>query len=421
MKEDLLQFIWRYQLYNRNALATASGEELQIIHPGNWNKTDAGPDFENARIKIGRTEWAGHIELHVNSSDWQRHGHQGDRAYRNVILHVVFNDDGNGPPIPTLELQPRIKHLLIQNYEDLRQSLRDIPCAAQIDQINALTWVNWKSRLLAERLEVKTERIRARLIDTNYNWNQVFYEFLGYNFGLSKNGEAFLEITRRLPLNTLLKHKNNILQMEALLFGTAGFLEKKHSDTYPKLLRKEFLFLRKKYKLAPISPVLWRFATMRPAAFPTIRLAQFVQVLFQSESLFGDLLYIHDVTAIKERFAYPASEYWDTHYTFDNEKSNRPKRIGATTVENILINTIIPFKFLYGQRKQDQNLIQKSLQLLETIRPEKKSITKRWQALGISIEHAFDSQALIYLRKQYCAQFRCLHCQVGVQLLKQTT
>ena len=160
---------------------------------------------------------------------------------------------------------------------------------------------------------------------------------------------------------------------------------------------------------------------MRPAAFPTIRLAQFVQVLFQSESLFGDLLYIHDFTAIKERFAYPASEYWNTHYTFDNEKSNQPKRIGATTVENILINTIIPFKFLYGQRKQDHNLIQKSLQLLETIKPEKNSITKDWQALGIPIEHAFDSQALIYLRKQYCAHFRCLHCQVGVGLLKQTT
>jgi hypothetical protein len=422
MNEAFLQFIWKHRLFHSKGLKTKDGSSIQIIHPGQQN-FDAGPDFFNARIKVGETTWAGNVEVHPKASDWFRHKHEQDAAYNNVVLHVVKENDmevrnSQGEVVEVLELAYPIH--LEANYKQLLQSNQWIACAARFHEADPMALQIWLHGLMVERLQQKTEGIIEQLKQNNNDWNETFYQFLARNFGFKTNAAPFELLSRALPLNILAKHKNNLFQLEALLFGTAGLLnDQLLGDDYFLALRKEFGFLYKKYNLKPIESHLWKFLRLRPVNFPTVRLAQFAALIHQSSALFSTLVGEEDLGNIQKLFNVQASEYWETHYRFNKTSAKKKKKLGASAFQNIIINTVVPFLFVYGDYHNQQHLKDKALAFLEKTPAEKNSILTNWKKLGVSVRSAFDSQALIQLKNCYCTPKHCLNCHLGTKLIGQ--
>ncbi|WP_374949490.1 DUF2851 family protein [Mucilaginibacter sp.] len=422
--EDFLHYVWKFRLFDRLDLRTTEGEELQVYSAGLHN-SHAGADFQNARIRIGNTTWAGNAELHLSSSDWQRHGHSTDNAYDSVILHIVYRDDlplyrNNGKRVPTLELKDRINPDLFNRYHNLVFGAQTIiPCEANIATVDGLTMRNWLTRILVERLEKRSEAVIAALAQNRGDWEETFYQFLAANFGFKTNALPFELMAKSLPQNILAKHKNNSMQIEALIFGQAGFLNEDFTDEYPQKLKSEYQFLQKKFNLAPVETHLWKFLRMRPQNFPTIRLAQFAGLVVQSNHLFSKILETKDVKALRELFSnININPYWDTHYRFDRESKPAGKHFGAASVDTILLNTVALFLFSYGKHLQQQYYISRSLKLLENIPGEQNSVTTDFVNLGLDIKSAFESQALLELRNNYCNYKKCLQCGFGIKILK---
>jgi hypothetical protein len=421
MREEILQYIWKFQYYNNKSLLCTNGDRISVIHPGTHNYNQ-GPDFTEARIKINDTLWAGNVELHINSSHWNLHKHSADNNYSNIILHVVWDHDteikdANGTDLPTLELQSRVSKLLLEKYRQLMETPQFIPCEKLEINISGLALTGWKQRLAAERLLLKSENIFEILQQTNFHWEETFWWLITANFGLKVNSETFKKIAQSLPLPLLAKHKNSIIQIEAFLFGQAGLLEKDFEEKYPAMLKKEYEFYRKKYKLQPVDGGL-HFLRMRPANFPTIRLAQLAMLIHNSEHLFSKIKETALVKELKEMFAVEANDYWHYHYIFDEESDFKIKRLGKQMIENILINTVVPIVFCYGLHHNDEYYKEKAIKWLEEIQPEKNDITKGFENLGYSNKSAFDSQAFIQLKNHYCNNKLCLECVIGNSLLK---
>ena len=424
MKEDLLQYIWQFQYFNNSELLTSSGEMIQIIKTGTHN-TNQGADFLDAKIKIGKTTWAGNVELHINSSDWNVHNHSADSNFNNVILHVVWNSnatikDIHNNDLPTLELKNRVSKLLLERYKMLMESSQFIPCESQLQQVNELTVTNWKQRLVAERLIAKSGNILAILKETNFHWEETFWWLTAANFGLKVNSDLFQRIAKLLPVSILAKHKNRIQQVEALLFGTAGLLNSIFSEKYPQMLQKEFSFYQKKYKLKSIDGEI-SFLRMRPSNFPTIRLAQLAMLIHESEHLFSKIKDASSLKEVKKMLEVSANDYWHYHYVFDETSDYKVKTLGKQMIDNIIINTIIPVLFAYGLHYNEQLYKDKAIKWLEEISAEKNSITKGFENLKFSNENAFDSQSFIQLKNEYCNKKLCLHCAIGNSLLKRSS
>jgi len=422
--EDFLHYVWKFRLFDRADLRTNDGEELEVFSAGMHN-SDSGPDFENARIRIGETVWAGNVEVHLASSDWNKHGHTTDNAYENVVLHVVYRDDvplilPNGRRVPTLELQNRIPDELYSRYHKLifgEQSI--IPCEASIGSVDSLTLHNWLTRVLVERLEKKSAAVTSALNVNRGDWEETFYQFLAANFGFKTNAVPFELLARSLPQNILAKHKNNPMQIDALVFGQAGFLGEAFKDEYPLKLKEEYSFLQKKYKLIPVEKHLWKYMRLRPANFPDIRLAQFAALIVRSNHLFSKILEIKDVKALKALFSeVKVNPYWDDHYRFDKISSSSSKNMGEASVDILLLNTIALFLFSYGKSQQLQPFINRSLKLLEHLPCENNKIVTDFCNLGVKIKTAFESQALTELKNNYCSYKRCLQCGIGNKILK---
>jgi len=412
MKEALLHYIWQFGKYNQANLKTFEGETLTVINTGFPNH-HAGPDFSQARIKIGDTEWAGNVEIHVKTSDWYAHGHETDQNYESVILHVVWEHDKDSFHLPTLELKDLVSNILLQRYGQLMLSQQFVPCAVHLPELNEFNWMNWKERLLAERLEDKAARISKSLAVNQNHWQQSFYEQLAYSFGLKTNEHAFEELAKRVPLKLIGKHRSKPTQIEAMLFGTASLLPEYGELEYSKRLRYEYGFLRDKYKLKPMKKPMWNFGRVRPASLPTLRIAQFATLITQSNALFSKVM---EPLTVKELYTYfdtTHSSFWETHYTFDKPSAKKIKPLGKQKIKQILINTVAPFQFLYGKHRANEVLISHSLQLLRELSPEKNRITEQWSQHGITNKTAFDSQALIHLYNDYCMEKQCLSCRVG--------
>ena len=423
MKEDLLQYIWKFQYFNSSELSTLSGESIQIIHPGTHNKNQ-GPDFAGAKIKINQTLWAGNVELHINSSDWNLHNHTIDLNFSNIILHVVWNQDTvikdrNGNDLPTFELKNRVSKLLLEKYRALMETSHFIPCESQVRQVNELTLTNWKQRLVAERLIAKSGKILSMLSETNFHWEETFWWLIAANFGLTVNSDFFQRIAKTLPVAILAKHKNRIIQVEALLFGQAGLLKPQFVEKYPLMLQKEYSFYQKKYNLNPLNGELF-FLRMRPANFPTIRLAQLSMLIYESEHLFSKIKNASSLKEVKRLLDVKANDYWHYHYIFDQESAYKEKALGGQMINNIVINTIVPVLFAYGIHHNEQVYKAKAIQWLEDLAAEKNMITKGFEDLDFSNKSAFDSQALIQLKNEYCNKRLCLDCAIGNSLLKRS-
>ena len=417
MTERLLQYIWQFQYFSNTQLLTADGEDLQIIYPGLLN-SNQGPDFLEAKIIVGQTVWAGNIELHLASSDWHTHKHSADKNYNNIILHVVWeNDTDAGLSFPVLELQNRVSKFLLKRYDELMNATGFIPCEKSIQQVDLLTWKSWKDRLLAERLQNKAAVIFNHLDANNQHWEETFWWLIANNFGIKVNSDAFEKIARSLPVSILAKHKNQIHQLEALLFGQAGLLENNFADDYPAMLKKEYRFYKAKYKLQPIQAPLF-FLRMRPANFPTVRLAQLAMLINKSTHLFSAVKESHSLNEVKNLLNVTANDYWHYHYIFDEETVYKEKNTGTQMINNLLINTIIPIVFAYGLYNREEAFKNKALQWMEQIAAEKNSITNSFAALHIENKNALDSQALIQLKNEYCNKKRCIECAIGNRILK---
>jgi hypothetical protein len=419
MTERLLQFIWRLQYFDKRELTTLAGEPLRILAPGEYN-SNQGPDFQQARIRIRQTTWAGNVELHLKTSDWNKHRHQHDQHYENVILHVVWQHDAFCNNTPVLELESRISKLLLRRYDELMNSSSFIPCEKMIHTIPELTWKSWKDRLLAERLLRKADRVKQLLQENHTNWEETFWWLLARGFGTPVNAEAFEAMARSVPLSLLAKHKNQLVTLEALLLGQAGLLEDEYTDEYPRLLQREYQFYRKKYRLRP-SAVPVFFLRMRPPNFPTVRLAQLAALVKGSSHLFTRVKEAGSVEQVRDWLSVTANDYWHTHYSFETSVPFKPKKPGAAFVDTLIINTISPVLFAYGDYHREQACKNKALLWLEQTAPEQNYLTRGFKQLGVENLNAFDSQALIELKNEYCNKKRCLDCGVGSDLLKRTS
>ncbi len=421
MNEKLLQFIWQFQYFNKNELTTANGEQLVILKHGSLNDNQ-GPDFADASVKIDNIILAGNIEIHIKSSDWHRHNHTGDGHYKNIILHVVWENDvqindNNGRQIPTLVLQDRIAKVLLERYTMMMAS-PVILCQQQtLPALSELGWTSWKERLVAERLTRKATKVLAYLEQTKQHWEEVFWWLLAANFGMKVNSELFEQVAQSISVNILAKHKNQIHQLEALLLGQANLLEDDFEDDYAILLQKEYAFLQKKYKLQRIT-IQPDYLRMRPANFPAIRLAQLAMLIKQSTHLFVHVKELESVKELKLLFAVTANDYWHYHYRFDDAQAYQPKRLGNSTVDNIIINTIVPILFAYGSFTQQEKYKHKAIQWLTQTKNEVNNIISDWKEYGQQNLTAFDSQAFIELTNNYCINKRCLECAVGNKILK---
>jgi hypothetical protein len=421
MSESILHYIWQHKLFSTVDLKTTDNELVEIISIGQHN-TDAGPDFFNAKIKIGDTLWAGNVEIHKNSSDWNKHKHHENEAYNSVVLHVVEKADieifrKNGKKIPQLELI--IPKHIAQNYTDLLADKKWIACADRIVEVPQIFIETWKNALLTERLEQKTEVINALLKENENHWEESFYIVLARNFGFGTNSQAFEELAKSLPLNVLAKHKNDLFQLESLFFGQADLLPKTPSDDYTKNLIKEYAFLKAKYGLQKkLDLSRWKLLRLRPDNFPHIRIAQFASLIHSSSKLFSKIIETPEIEYLRTLFACEVSDYWKTHYTFSSEKSTeRTKKLGKQSVDTILINTVVPFLFAYASQKDNADLKEKAEKLLEKIPAERNSIITNWKNIGINCRSAYDSQALLQLKKMYCDEKKCIRCRIGHKVL----
>lgn len=420
MKEEFLQFIWRHGLYRKDRLETTDGEPVEIISPGQSNH-DSGPDFFNARIRIGHTAWAGNIEIHQKSSHWYQHRHDSDAAYDNVILHVVEQHDKTvqvkSHQLPTLILG--YEDEILNNYESLLKSKTWIACQERLPEVDPFILRFWFSSLMIERLESKTVEIVKMLEQNHNNWNETFYQLLARNFGMKTNALPFELLAKSLPLSILSKHKNDILQTEALLFGQSGLLnETLLGDDYFLSLRKEYSFLYKKYHLSGIESHLWKFMRLRPINFPTVRIAQLAMLIHHSSALFSHILETEDPDQLRQLFMVTASHYWNTHYRFNKLSGvNRPKALGDTAFNNLVINTIVPMLFVWGDQHLDQGMKDRALLLLEKMDAEQNHIIRKWNESGIVARTAFESQALLQLKNNYCDHKKCLSCQLGARII----
>ena len=420
MRERLLQFIWQHQHFDKQELTTIDGEPLHILNQGVFN-THQGPDFKSAMVKINGTTWAGNVELHTNSSDWDLHKHSSDKNYDNIILHVVWCHDkeienGAGFRLATLELQSRVSKLLLQKFSDLMQNVSFIPCENQIAEITNLVMQGWLQRLNVERLEQRSKVILELFHQSNNHWEETLWISIAKNFGLPVNSEGFEKIARSIPLNILVKHKDHVIQLEALLFGQAGLLDQSFNEKYPAMLRKEYLFYQKKYGLEKIDQELY-FLRMRPSNFPSIRLAQLAMLIHLSSHLFMQLIECSSIKEVRQLLEVSANDYWHYHYSFNTVGAFKEKHLGTGMINSILINTVIPVLFAYGLLHDEHSYKDRALQWLEEIASEKNSITRGFERIGLKNRNAADSQALIQLKKSYCNKKRCLDCAVGCAVL----
>ncbi len=424
MKEEFLHYLWKYRLYDPEKLSDGNGNKISVILPGEYNR-DSGPDFFNARISVEDTIWAGNIEIHTRSSHFDSHGHQNDPVFDNVILHVVGENDRKvfntrGEEVLTAEIS--FDPALYERYILLVNNPRTIACQDEIGKVDPVLVRHWLNSLVIERLQNKSDLICRILRETGNDWEETFYRLLARYFGFRINREPFEMLSAALPFRIIRKHTDNLFQIEALLFGTAGMLEEglfKEAlyDKYYTDLIKEYKILSAKYSLQPVHGWLWKFSRLRPVNFPTIRISQLAAMLAVTGGLFSMVLEAEEVTQLEDVFEVKASSYWDDHFVFGKKSRKVVKNTGSQATLIFLVNAVIPVLYVYGKSRDSGGTCEKALTFLEDMPTEENIIVDEWKEAGITAESAFYSQALIQLRNEYCKKRRCLECRIGSKLV----
>lgn len=422
LKEDLLHYIWKYKKFDTHNLHTDGGSPLQILKTGQVN-LGSGPDFFNALIEIEHQKWAGNIEIHLRSSDWYLHRYETDSSYDNVILHVVWENDAqifrkDHSTIPTLELKGIVPVELTDRYTELLNTPKQfINCEKDFAEVDELIKLHWFESLYFERLERKTLDITGLLNRLAQDWEAVLYILLFKYFGLKVNGDTFEHLAKELDFAIVRKNRSDLQSLEALFFGQAGLLEADCEDSYFLGLKEAYKYLVHKHQL---QSNLWakpHFFRLRPPNFPTIRLSQLAKLFTGRTHLFDSILEAKTMEDYYRLFRFPASEYWESHYTFGKISKNSKKTISKNFVDLLVINVVIPLRFAYLQSigKTENDFL---LKLIQTIEPEHNSITKNFDLLQKINSNALISQSLIQLKNEYCTPNKCLNCEIGAFLLK---
>ena len=428
--EKLLHYVWKHRLYDSAGLSTTNGREVEVIDPGLHN-TNAGPDFFNAKVKLGGTLWVGNVEIHDRASDWNAHGHNRDAAYNSVVLHVVGNADAqaadsHGRLVPQMVLA--VPAYVARNYSELLATDTYPPCYRIIPSLPPMTVTSWLAALQAERLEQKTEAISRRAGMKAGAWEEAYFATLARNFGFGINGDAFEAWAMNVPLGAAAHHRDDPFQVEALFMGQAGLLQDeaispRHrteaaADGYLQRLRAEYAYLARKFGLSPIDCKLWRFLRLRPQNFPHIRIAQMATLYHEGRTGLSLLLECRSIDDVRQLLATHVSAYWETHYTFGSESARNPKRLSGQSLNLLAINTAIPMLFAYGRHTMDESLCERAFELLDSLKPETNSIIRTWGECGLKARTAGDSQALLQLKLAYCDRRDCLRCRFGYEYLK---
>lgn len=416
-----MQYVWKHRLWRSEDMVTNTGKKVRVVDPGLLN-TDAGPDFFNAKIEIDGHMWVGNVEMHYRATDWKRHHHDSDKAYDSVILHVVAKDDApvhrtNGELIPqlVLEVSPQFN----ADYASLVGATIEVPCATKIKQVPHLTIVEWVEGLAFERLHGKVERIHQLLDSFNGSWEDVCYVTLARNFGFGINNDAFERLARRTPLRLLGKHSDSVLQIEALLFGQAGMLDaqKPGMDSYYNQLCTEYAFLSNKFQLTPMEKESWKLFRIRPQNFPYRRIAMLAQFIEGGFRMMNRILETEGEKEMRALFEMELSGYWTKHYTFGKPNERATATLSRSSTDIILINTVAPLLYAYGELTGNYEMTDKAIKLLEDLRAESNSIVSHFVAYGIDCPDALTSQALVQLKREYCDARKCIYCKIGHHLL----
>ncbi len=418
--EELMQYVWQHRLWPTGDMKTVTGERIEVLDPGILNR-DAGPDFFNAKLNIGGQHWAGNVEIHVRASDWHRHGHDTDKAYDSVVLHVVWANDAqitrpDGKVIPQMVMQPDPN--FSKSYHELvNNPLLELPCSQDLPKIPPLYITDWITALAHERLFTKTDRIMAHLKHYNGNWSEVAYVTLSRALGFSTNSEPFEMLALSTPLKAMLHHSDSLTAIEAILFGQAGLLEGQPVDEYHQQLQQEYAFYVAKYGLHRNQHIYWKMARMRPQNFPHRRIAALAMMIYQGFKLGGTLLGVETEAQGRELFDFPLTGYWARHYHFHPTTAPTVKAFSFSSVTVLLINVVVPLLYAYGDAMGDAKRQERAIELLQSLKPESNSIVELYRRGGLVANSAFDSQALIQLRRNYCQQRKCLFCRIGHKLL----
>ena len=415
MKEEFIYYLWENRLLDLE-LKTTDGEEISVLSVGNRN-FNSGADYVNARIKIGGVLWAGQVEIHVRASDWFRHKHQYDDNYNSVILHVVYECDTDLLKIPTLEIKGKYDESLFHNYKNFVSSKNWIPCGECIGGIQDFTLVSWLDRMSIESLENECKNLDLELKRNNVDWEQTFYQRLLRYFGMKVNNDSFEYLSKVLPLKVLLKHIDNELYVEAMMFGCSGFLSLDFADEYPSLLKREFQMLKSKFGLKVMPVSNWKFLRLRPPNFPTIRIAQITRLIVKNGNMFSKVKDAGDMQEITNLFDVEIDSYWDNHFLFDKASRRCAKKtLGKTAVDSIIINAVLPMMFYYGHYHSLESYKEKAMSFLEQMDAEDNVIIRSFMNVGVTFKNAFQTQAALYMYKHYCRRRRCLECRIYLML-----
>ena len=413
--EQLLHYVWKHKIFPLKELKTTTGQQVEVIDTGLAN-TDAGPDFFNAKLKLDGVLW-----IHERSSDWFKHGHHADAGYNSVILHIASEIDteisrSNGERIPQIQLI--CPEAVRTNYKELLETDSYPPCYRIIPSLPPFTAHSWMTALQMERFEQKATLLNERLKRCQGNWEDAFFITLARNFGFGLNGDAFETWAHRLPFRAVDKHRNDLFQIEAIFFGQAGILEDSDGDGYYLRLKKEYTYLQHKFGLIPMDASLWRFLRLRPANFPHIRIAQLACLYHRAYGLLSRIMETETLQGVRDILKGGTSEYWLTHYTFGGSSPSRPKTLSNTSLDLLIINTVVTFLYAYGLHKGNRVLCARAGSFLEELKAENNYITRMWEQCGMKASNAADSQALIQLKKEYCDKKKCLYCRIGYEYLK---
>ena len=428
--EQLLHYCWKHKLFPVNGLLTTDGQALEVLDPGLHN-SNAGPDFFNAKVKIGGQLWVGNVEIHDRASDWFLHGHEKDVHFNNVILHVVGladtqaeTADGSRPPQMELQVPEQVRH----NYDELIKTDSYPPCYRIIPSLSRLTKHSWMSALETERLERKTEDIKRRADRCQGSWEAAYFVTMARNYGFGINAEAMEQWALSIPLNDVGHHRDDIFQIEAFFMGQAGLLDplsipERHrqaaiTDEYFFRLNNEYRFLAHKFSLQPVDFHSWRFLRLRPQNFPHIRISQLANLYFHRRASLSQLIECKDIKSVKELLSTSVTSYWQTHYAFGCESKPNEKHLSDASLNLLLINTVVPILFAFGRHKLDDTLCDRAFDFLEQLKAENNHITRTWKDIGLDVENAGDSQALIQLKNEYCDRRDCLRCRFGYEYLR---
>jgi len=430
--EQLLHYVWKHKMLPLNPLATTDGREVEVIDPGLHNR-NAGPDFFNAKVRIGGTLWVGNVEIHLRAADWYQHGHDRDPRYNNVVLHVVsvadtevLTQEGHYLPQLVLQVPAHVK----DHYEELLHCDQYPPCYKIIPSLSALLVHSWMAALQTERLEQKTEAIRQRAVLANGSWEDAYFMTLARNFGFGINGDAFEQWARAVPLGAVGKHRDDLFQVEAIFLGQAGLLELDSippryqadalNEGYFAKLRNEYLYLQHKFQLKPVGHQLWRFLRLRPQNFPHVRLSQLANLYYERRAGLSALLDCSTVDDLRQLFSTSVTPYWETHYVFGSQSPKSSKKLSVSSANLLIINTAVPMLFAVGRHRQREDLCDRAFDLLEQMQAERNHIITMWKECGLPVKSAGDSQALIQLKKEYCDRKDCLRCRFGYEYLRGT-